>query len=68
MAGLARGRWAHPETKVYIHKKRLVMLAPPIYIDREEGALAEALPALLYFEGSLIHIDDSRLPGLVTND
>ena len=44
------------------------MLAPPIYIDREEGALAEALPALLYFEGSLIHIDDSRLPGLVTDD
>jgi len=44
------------------------MLAPPIYIDREEGgALAEALPALLYFEGSLIHIDDSRLPGLVTD-
>lgn len=28
-----------PETKVYIHKKKagLVMLAPPIYIDREEG-------------------------------
>lgn len=35
----------------------------PIYLDRGE-ALAEALPALLYFEGSLIL---RRLPGLVTD-
>lgn len=38
----------------------------PIYLDREERgeALAEALPPLLYLEGSLIL---RRLPGLVTD-
>ena len=62
MAGLAGGRAAP-----YIKSGWLCWPLPSI-LTGKRGALAEALRALLYFEGSLIHIDDSRLPGLVTDD
>jgi hypothetical protein len=43
---------------VYIHKKRLIMSVsfPSIWTGKRGEALAEALPALLYFEGSLIFL------------